>query len=447
MIETVMVYLCGLAGLYLRFNEEAFRLLISEYAWLKLLYSSSVIVVAFFLFDMYDFHIVKQRSVLITRIVQALGLATVILAFSYYALPEVRIGRGVFSVALFLTFLAILLWRLLANWLLWHPRLAHRVLILGAEQNAIAIAREALDRRDQGYEVIGFLGNDRSLVGTRLLNPSIIGIMDDIESIVDQYEPDRIVVAMSDRRGQLPMHLLLKFKVKNEILIEDSDRFYERLTGKISTLSLHPGQLVFSDTSRWRTFYRRIRRLIDIVLSIVGLVVTSPVMLITAIAIRLESAGPVIYTQARVGQHGDIFRIIKFRSMRVDAESNGAVWASERDPRVTRIGAIIRKLRIDEIPQFLNVLKGEMSLIGPRPERPEFVSQLEQVIPFYSERHLVKPGLTGWAQVCYPYGASFDDAREKHQYDLYYIKNQSPWLDALILLETARVVLFGRLSR
>ncbi|QQS47187.1 MAG: TIGR03013 family PEP-CTERM/XrtA system glycosyltransferase [Acidobacteriota bacterium] len=446
-VETLMVYLSGLAGLYLRFDEEVYQILTTELGWLKILYSTSVIVVTFYLFDMYDFQIVKQRSVLFTRIIQALGLATVILAISYFVLPDLRLGRGVFTATLMVTFLVILTWRVLANWLIWHPRLAHRILILGAEQNAIAIAREALDRRDHGYEVIGFLGNDRSLVGTRLLNPSIIGVMDDIERIVEEYEPDRIVVAMADRRGQLPMHLLLRFKVKNEILVEDADHFYERMTGKISTISLHPGQLVFGDTSRWRTFYRRIRRLIDIILSLVGLVLTAPLTVLTALAIRLESHGPIFYTQARVGLHGDIFRIIKFRSMRVDAEANGAVWASERDPRVTRVGAIIRKLRIDELPQFINVLKGEMSLIGPRPERPEFVSQLEQIIPFYSERHLVKPGLTGWAQVCYPYGASFDDAREKHQYDLYYIKNQSPWLDALILLETARVVLFGRLAR
>ena len=169
--------------------------------------------------------------------------------------------------------------------------------------------------------------------------------------------------------------------------------------------------------------------------------------MIVAIAIKLESKGPIFYFQERVGLHGKTFKIIKFRSMRTDAESKGAVWALENDPRVTSTGRLIRKLRIDEIPQFINILAGEMSMIGPRPERPEFVCQLEQKIPFYSERHLVKPGLTGWAQVCYPYGASFEDAKEKHQYDLYYIKNQSPLLDTIILFDTFRVVLFGRLSR
>ncbi|MBK9313203.1 MAG: TIGR03013 family PEP-CTERM/XrtA system glycosyltransferase [Acidobacteria bacterium] len=446
-VEAGMVYLCCMAGLYLRFFEQARQVLSDEHGWLKLLYTTCIVIATFYLFDLYDFQLVRQRSVLITRIIQALSLSAVILAITFYAMPGVRLGRGVITLTLFMIFVVILSLRMLASWLLWHPRLAQRILILGAEKNAIAIARETLDRREDGYEVIGFLGNDRSQIGVRLVNPSIIGVMDDIEQVVEQYKPDRIIVALPDRRGKLPMHLLLKFKLRDEIIIEDSDHFYERLTGKISTLSLHPGQLVFASTARWRSFYRRFRRLVDIILSIAGLVILSPVALLTAIAIKLESAGQIFYTQERVGQHGELFRIIKFRSMRIDAESHGAVWAKEQDPRVTRVGAIIRKLRIDEYPQFINIVKGDMSLIGPRPERPEFISQLNQEIPFYTERHLVKPGLTGWAQVCYPYGASLEDAREKHQYDLYYIKNQSPLLDVLILLETLRVVLFGRLAR
>ncbi|MBL8170199.1 MAG: exopolysaccharide biosynthesis polyprenyl glycosylphosphotransferase, partial [Acidobacteria bacterium] len=261
------------------------------------------------------------------------------------------------------------------------------------------------------------------------------------------HRPDRIVVAMSDRRGRLPLDLLLKLKVRDEISVEESSRFFERLTGKISTDRLQPGQLVFAESSRWGRFYRRLRPVLDFLCALIGLVVSAPLMLLTAIAVRLESRGPIFYTQERVGLHGKSFHIVKFRSMRIDAEANGAVWALQNDPRVTKVGRIIRKLRIDELPQFINVLRGEMSVVGPRPERPQFVSQLEERIPYYSERHLVKPGLTGWAQVRYPYGASFEDAREKHQYDLYYIKNQSPVLDAIILLETVRVVLFGRLSR
>jgi sugar transferase (PEP-CTERM system associated) len=321
------------------------------------------------------------------------------------------------------------------------------VLILGVDQDAVTIAREMLTRREAGYEVIGFVGDDPAQIGKSLINPCVVGVMYDLEGVVSRHRPDRIVIAMSDRRGRLPLDLLLKLKVRDGVMVDEADSFYEKLTGKIGGERLRLGQLVFADASRWSRLYRRARRLMDVVMAgVIGLL-SSPLMLLTALAIKLESRGPILYLQERVGLHNRTFRIIKFRSMRVDAEANGPVWANEADSRVTRVGRWIRKLRIDELPQLFNIIRGEMSLIGPRPERPVFIEQLEQQIPYYSERHLVKPGLTGWAQVRYRYGASLEDAREKHQYDLYYIKNQSPMLDALILLETARTVLFGRLSR
>ncbi|MCI0392821.1 MAG: TIGR03013 family PEP-CTERM/XrtA system glycosyltransferase [Acidobacteria bacterium] len=447
LFESILIYLCGVFALYLRFGSEASMVLFEDRGWLKLLLAELVVQASYYLFDLYDFRMIWQRAVLVNRIFQALGLAAMVLALIFYALPQLRLGRGVFVVALALMLSLMVAWRLLVRWLLVHPRLAERVLFLGAEEAAVGIAAEVLRRREEGYEVIGFVGDDPKLVGQSIINPSVVGVMSDLEELVRKYSPDRIVVALADRRGRLPLDLLLKFKVRDEIAVEDAGRFYERLTGKISTERLQPGQLVFAEPMRWMRFYRRLRRLIDIVLSLAGLILGAPLMLVVALAIWLESRGPLFYTQERVGLHGILFYIIKFRSMRVDAEKEGAVWAVESDPRITRVGRIIRKLRLDELPQFVNILRGEMSLIGPRPERPEFVAQLERVIPFYSERHLVKPGLTGWAQVCYPYGSTLDDAREKHQYDLYYIKNQSPLLDAIILLETARVVVFGRLSR
>jgi exopolysaccharide biosynthesis polyprenyl glycosylphosphotransferase len=210
---------------------------------------------------------------------------------------------------------------------------------------------------------------------------------------------------------------------------------------------LRPSWLIFTGPSRRARVYRRIREAFDVLLAITGLIVSSPVLLLTAIAIKLDSRGAVFYTQERIGKSNRVFRIIKFRSMHCEAERHGPVWAAESDPRVTRVGRIIRKLRIDELPQFINVIRGEMSFIGPRPERPVFVEWLEQEIPYYSQRHLVKPGLTGWAQVHYRYGASLEDAMEKFQYDLFYIKNQSPLLDAITLFATARIVLFGRGAR
>jgi sugar transferase (PEP-CTERM system associated) len=447
LFEGALIYLCGVAAIYLRFGIEAPIIFFNQGGWLKILLAQKVAQASFYLFDLYDFQMIRQRSVLVNRIFGALGLSATVMALIFYTLPQMMLGRGVFLVALVLMLTLMLVWRLLVPWLLGHPRLAERVLILGAEEGAVAIAREVLQRREDGYEVVGFVGEDPAAVGQSLINPTVIGVMDDLEGLVQKHGPDRIVIALPDRRGRLPLDLLLKFKVRDEIIVEDAGKFYERLTGRISTDRLQPGQLVFAETMRWMGFYRRLRRLIDIVFSIIGLVLSAPIMLLVAIAIKLESKGPVFYRQERVGHHGDAFQIIKFRSMRVDAEKDGAVWAKEGDPRVTRIGRIIRKLRIDELPQFINILEGRMTLIGPRPERPQFVAQLEQIIPFYSERHLVKPGLTGWAQVCYPYGASIEDAREKHSYDLYYIKNQSPLLDAIILMETARVVLFGRLGR
>jgi len=325
-------------------------------------------------------------------------------------------------------------------------RLAERVLILGTDLQAVAIAREIIRRRGRGYEVIGFVGHDLALVGQSLINPRVIGVIDDLEELVLRRRPDRIVVALSGLRDKAPFDLLLRLKARDEIQVEEASRFFERLTGKISTEHLQPWQLwplVFAETGRWTRLYRRLQRVFDVVSSLIGIALSLPIMALAAVAIRIESTGPVVYTQERVGLHGRKFRIFKLRSMQADAEAHGPIWACENDPRVTRVGRVIRRLHLDETPQFFNILRGEMSLIGPRPERPEFVEQIEERIPYYSERHLVKPGLTGWAQVSYPYGASFEDAREKLQYDLYYIKNQSPLLDAIILLETARVVLYG----
>lgn len=447
LFEGALIYGCGLIAIWLRFGAEASEVLTQRLGFLKLLVAMAVAQGAFYLFDLYDFGMIRRLSVLAIRLCQALGLAAMLLALLFYLLPHLMLGRGVFltQLALMLTIMAG--WRLVARWLLGHPRLAERVIILGTEQQAVDLAREVLNRREAGYEVVGFVGDDPTLIGKSLINPCVIGTADDLEAVARRYNADRIVVALTDRRGRMPLDPLLNLKLRDDVAVEDWANFFERLTGKISTDRLQPSQLIFADNLRWIRFYRRVRRVADLIIASIGLVLSSPLMLLTALAIKLESAGPVFYSQERVGQHDQPFRIIKFRSMRTDAEKNGAVWASKDDPRVTRVGRIIRKLRIDELPQFINVLRGEMSMIGPRPERRQFVEQLSEVLPYYSQRHLVKPGITGWAQVCYPYGASVEDARMKHQYDLYYIKNQSPLLDAVILFETLRVVFFGRLGR
>lgn len=445
--EGTLVYLCGVIAIYIRFGSDTSEVFWAGRGWLKTLLVTVLLLTAFYLFDLYDFNRIRLRSVLLLRISQALGIGAMALALVFYVWPQVRLGRSVILLGLLLMLTFMAAWRSLARWLLGHPRLAERVLILGAGQDAVALAREVLTRREAGYDVVGFVGDDPSQVGQSLINPCVVGVMPDLEAVVSRYRPDRIVIAMPERRGRLPLDLLLRLKVRDGVTSDEADVFYEKLTGKIGGERLRLGQLVFSNASRWARIYKRARRLSDVTLAVVIGLLTSPLMLLTALAIRLDSRGPVFYLQERVGLHNTTFRIIKFRSMRVDAEANGPVWANEGDSRVTRVGRWIRRLRVDELPQLFNIIRGEMSLIGPRPERPVFIKQLEQHIPYYSERHLVKPGLTGWAQVRYPYGASLEDAREKHQYDLYYIKNQSPMLDILILLETVRIVLFGRLSR
>jgi sugar transferase (PEP-CTERM system associated) len=447
LFESLLTCLCGAAAIWIRFGAESSLMLRSGIIWLKVGLLMLVIQGAFYVFDLYDFRRIRQRATLYVRIFQATGLAAIMLAVVFYAVPKLMLGRGVFLLSLLLMLTLMSCWRVFVNWLLGHPRLAERVLILGTEQTAINIAREVLQRPEVGYRVVGFVGDDPALVGKSLINPCVVGLTSDLEEVVRQYQPDRIVVAITDRRGNLPVDPLLRVKLKDRVAIEECVSFHERLTGKISTEMLRPSWLIFANGSRRLRLYSQVRRLAEVVLAAIGFLLSLPLMLVTAIAIKLESRGPVLYRQERVGLYNRPFNIIKFRSMRTDAEKNGAVWAMESDPRVTQVGRIIRKLRIDELPQFVNVIRGDMSFIGPRPERPVFVAQLEREIPYYAQRHLVKPGLTGWAQVRYPYGASVEDAIEKLQYDLYYIKNQSPVLDAITIFETVRIVIFGRGAR
>jgi sugar transferase (PEP-CTERM system associated) len=445
--ESLLTGLCAIAAIYLRFGSEGDVILFDQGGWAKILLMMVVVHGSLYLFDLYDLRMIRQRLMLFIRILQAIGLAAIALAVIFYFLPQMLLGRGAFALSLIMMVTSMACWRIAVMWLLGHPKLAERILILGTGQDAVGLAREMIERREDGCRIIGFVGDDPALIGKSLINPRVIGLTSDIEDLVRTHRADRVIVAMNDRRGHLPLNLLLKMRLRDEVAIEESFSFYERLTGKINLEMLRPSWLIFSSYSRGRRLYSRARRLVEALLSLVGLILSLPVMALTAALIKLDSRGPVFYTQERVGKHKRTFKIIKFRSMHTDAEAGGPVWASQDDPRATRVGRVIRKLRIDELPQFINVIRGEMSFIGPRPERPAFVESLEREIPHYSQRHLVKPGLTGWAQIRYPYGSSIKDAMEKLQYDLYYIKNQSLVLDAIILFETVRIVLLGRGAR
>ena len=443
-LDTTLMCASCVAAIYIRFGTQGSEVLVLRRGWIKVLLVTAIVQGAFYLFDLYDHDRIRGRAVLVLGIFQATGTASMGLAIIFYSAPQMMLGRGALLVSILLILVVMIYWRLSLLWLSQNPKFAERLLILGTDENSVTLAREVLSRRECGYEVIGFLGDDPGLVGVSLINPRVLGVYDQLEDIVVRHRADRIVVATTDRRKRLPLVPLMSLKLCRKVAIEESASFYERLTGKISTEMLRPSWLIFSQVADPGRVYRRITSILDVVCAVAILISTLPVMLVVAIAIKLDSDGPVFYSQERVGLHGRPFRIVKFRSMRADAEKNGAMWATQTDPRITSVGKLIRKCRIDELPQLVNVIRGEMSLIGPRPERPVFVEELERQIQYYGQRHLIKPGLTGWAQVRYRYGSSIEDAREKLRYDLYYIKNQSPWLDALILLETVRIVLFGR---
>jgi sugar transferase (PEP-CTERM system associated) len=272
-------------------------------------------------------------------------------------------------------------------------------------------------------------------------DPLVIGSRHDLLRLVHEQRIDRIVVSLSDRRGSLPVDDLLQAKLSG-VRVEDAATMYERITGKILIDDIKPSWLIFSDGFRASRLSRGIKRGFDIVVACVGLILAAPLMALTALAVRLDSPGPILYCQERVGKDGRPFTLCKFRSMRTDAEQGTPIWAKDKDDRVTRVGRIIRMTRLDELPQLWNVLRGDMSCVGPRPERQFFVNQLLAEIPFYNTRHVVRPGVTGWAQVKYRYGSTVEDAAEKLRYDLYYIKHQSLIFDLTILLDTVKVVLF-----
>jgi sugar transferase (PEP-CTERM system associated) len=442
--EAIVIFGAITGAVYLRLGSQGLNELITRPGFLKAGLATGYCLTAFYFYDLYDFLVMHDRRELVLRLVQALGLGWVALAITFYAFPHLMLGRGVSLLALPLALSLMVGWRLSIHWFLGHPQIGERILVVGSGANAIEVAREVLGRPDAGYRIIGFVDNEPALVGKSLLNPKVIGLSSNLAQIVKSENVDRIIVAMGERRGQFPTSELLHLSLGGGVSIEEGASFYERLTGRVSLDMIRPSWLIFSGRGRQARIAGLFRNVMHRLVALIGGILSLPIALITVILIKIESPGPVLYKQERVGRNGKPFVIMKFRSMRVDAEKEGPVWATSDDDRTTRVGRVIRKIRVDEIPQFWNILSGEMSFVGPRPERQHFVNQLAQEIPYYEQRHLIAPGLTGWAQIKYPYGASVEDARQKLQYDLYYIKNQSLVLDAIILFETIKIILFGR---
>jgi sugar transferase (PEP-CTERM system associated) len=446
LLETVFILGMVLLGAYFRFfGELSYYGTVGDLYWKGLLVAAAV-QISLYYFDLYDFKFFQSNLELIIRLLQSLGVSSIILAAVYYLFPDLIIGRGIFFISLIFIAWSIISWRLFYNYLIKTAHWDQRVLIVGVGDLAQKIARTIVERKDTGFKVVGFISPNSEQVGEPLVNPSIIGDFNQINELVNRLKVDRIVVALEDRRGNFPDQPLLSCKMLG-LSIQEGISFYENLTGRLQVECLNPSFLIFSDGFRKTKFTRSLKRIKGLVVSSIGLCLTLPLLTIVALLIKWDSRGPLFYRQERVGEHGKTFNLLKFRTMVKNAEVNGAVWAQKNDPRVTRVGRWLRKTRLDEIPQMVNVLKGDMAFVGPRPERPEFVKQLREEIPFFDQRHSVRPGITGWAQVRYPYGSSREDALEKLKYDLYYIKNMSILFDLVIIFETVKVVLFGRGAR
>ena len=405
------------------------------------------VLIGFYYNDLYSGRAPRGVTVLALKVIQSFVAAGVLLAFFYFFFPELALGRGIALIHPPIALLGILGWRITYYWALQQEQFVENVLILGTGSSAVGLARELLGHKSEGFRVVGFLSQDAADVGKSLFNPCVVGTYDDLIGTAARYNVHSVVVALDDQRGVLPLAELMTCKLRG-INVAQSAEFFETLTGQLPVRHLRPSSIIFSQGFRKPRFFMTTRRVVEFALALIGVLVTAPVVLLAAIAIALESGFPILFRQERVGQHGKTFTLFKLRTMRQDAEKNGAVWASAGgDPRITRVGQFLRKSRIDEFPQLINVLKGDMSFVGPRPERPVFVEELQAHIPYYGERHSVKPGITGWAQVRNGYTASIEESEAKLRYDLYYIKNMSFWLDLQILLDTFKVIAFGRGAR
>jgi sugar transferase (PEP-CTERM system associated) len=393
--------------------------------------------------DLYDFRLMTTRSEILVRLLQAFGVACLALAVFYFVDPDLGFGRGIAALAAPLIVALTLGWRLV---MVQHPETlgtSERMLIMGTGPTGISLARNILARPEMQLKVVGFLDEKGEDIGKSLVNPGIIGGVADVESIAQQEKIGHVVISLLERRGQMPVRQLLHLKFAG-VKVEDAHSFFERMTGRIILERLSPSWLILSEGFSKSPMLVWVKRMIDVVVSLITLVVCVPLFALAALAIYIESGSPILFRQERTGLRGKTFRMLKFRSMRNNAEADGPQWASDGDRRITRVGKWLRKSRIDELPQAINVLRGEMSIVGPRPERPEFVSMLEEQIPYYGLRHSVRPGITGWAQVKYQYGASVEETKTKLEYDLFYIKHLSIMLDLAVLFETAKVMLSGR---
>ena len=447
--EFVLLAACFYAAVILRYwgdvsAQAAFRPALYWRAPLV----AAVLILTMAALGLYQVHLRADWVGRLSRQGVAFLLGWVALTVLYYAIPSTYLGRGMVGIALVLGYLAIILWRAIFLSFVDADLFKRRVVMFGAGERAAEVTHKMRRRTDQrGFKILGYVpvGTDPVAVPAA----SLLHLDAPLCAWAARLGVDEIVVGPDDRRGTLPVDALLECKQRG-VAVTELAEFFEREAGKIKMDLTNPSWLVFSDGFNISPMRRTVKRAFDVLTASLVLLVAWPFMLLTALAIRLESGrgAPILYRQDRVGENGESFPVIKFRSMRTDAELDGvARWATKNDDRVTRVGRFIRKTRLDELPQLWNVLCGDMSIIGPRPERPQFVNDFNARIRYYSLRHCVKPGLTGWAQLRYPYGSSFEDAEEKLKFDLFYVKNHNFVFDLAILVQTVEVVLFGRGAR
>ncbi len=392
-------------------------------------------------FDLYNLQRVPSQAETWFRLLVMLGIFSFCLGILSYLFPGFMLGNDTFVFGLSFLTVALIAWRSGYSWLIRQPFLRDRVYVLGEGNRAKRLVEAMRMQPELGMEVVGWAGEiDRASMSREILGEALL-------KHVQEKNVDRIIVAMEDRRGSMPVRQLLDLRLTG-VKIEDATGIMEKMSGKIEVDSLHPSWLIFAEGFKLNPTFLVMRRFVSFLLALCCLVAVLPFLPMIALLIKLTSRGPVLYRQTRVGMRGKEFNCYKFRTMRADAEADtGPTWAGDDDPRITGLGKWLRRLRVDELPQLWNVLRGDMGFVGPRPERPEFVESLSREIPYYRLRHIIRPGITGWAQIRYQYGASVEEAKEKLNYDLYYIKNISLSLDLLIVVESIKTVLLRRGSR
>lgn len=436
--EAVVVCLSFLAAVFLQLGPDSYIALNYEGGYVKILGIAGLAMLCAYYFDLYDFQRLPSRGETYFRLLMQLATMSFLLAALAVLFPHSMVGNGVFLMGLVILTFALLGWRAVYGWMARQPMLRERVYVLGGGERAQRLVHALRTRHELGMDVVGWVGamGNGSLTRENLSQALL--------PLRNSKAVDRVIVALSDRRGTMPVRELLDLRLSN-VKVEEATGLLEKIDGKIAVEELHPSWLIFSEGFHLKASMIFRRRVMSLLISAALLILVLPLLPVIALLIKLTSPGPVLYKQKRVGRGGKTFFCYKFRTMRADAEADtGPTWAGDDDPRITKIGRALRSTRLDEIPQLWNVFKGDMGFVGPRPERPEFVEWLSREIPYYNLRHMVRPGITGWAQISYQYGASLEESKEKLQYDLYYMKNISMAFDLYIIFLTIKTVLIGR---